>query len=70
MTITGEALGGVGSAVGGVEATLPEARSKKRAVHKGRVMLAPTILGPLGIIAKQVTSGYWRGEGVGTLPAP
>ena len=62
MTITGEALSGVGSAVGGVEATLPEARNRKRAVHRGRVMLAPIILGPLSIIAKQLTSVYWRGS--------
>ena len=55
-------MGGVGSAVGGVEATLPEARNRKRPVHKGRVMLAPTILGPPSIIAKQLKSWYWRGS--------
>src|SRR5690348_8903038 len=62
MTITGDALGCVGSAAGGVDATVPEARNRKRAMHKGRVMLAPTIQGPLSIIAKQLISVYWRGR--------
>src|SRR5215472_3171995 len=58
-------------AVGGVEATLPEATNRKRAKHTGRVMLAPAILGRY-IIAQgrleRVVSGFERFERVGFEP--
>ena len=43
--MTGGDLGCVGSAVGGVEAILLEARNREKAIHNGRVMLAPALSG-------------------------